>query len=129
MALLRLGEACGPTWVAAQLCAVVSVHKNPKVLGEALVFFRAMLEAFSLPALSPDLLLVLAASALDSRDAAVREAAIKLLVELRRALGSALSLITLVGGALGYVLSDAAFKVLGCSSTSDFYCTSTVLLL
>jgi hypothetical protein len=44
-------------------------------------------------------------------------------------LGSALSLITLVGGALGYVLSDAAFKVLGCSSTSDFYCTSTVLLI
>lgn len=89
-ALLALAEAVGPTWVVSQLHNHALGHKNPKVLSETLVVLAAALAAFGPRALSPAGALGVAVPAMESRDASVREAAMKLILALRRELGPAL---------------------------------------
>ena len=91
-ALTALAEACGPVWTLGQVRDAAKGHKNPKVVLDALQWAKASLETFGVPAPTEPLTFALAVA--ESRDSAVREAALQLMVAVRLAVGPA----TLVPG-------------------------------
>ena len=89
-ALHAVCEACGPTWALSATREAAIGHKNPKILLEALGWAKEAIEAFGMPPLAPTEPVAFAAAAIDHRDAPVREAAMQLLLSVRRAVGPAL---------------------------------------
>ena len=88
-ALHALSSACGPSWSLGIVRDAALAHKNPKVLLEALLWARESVEAFGLPVIHPSEPVAFGVSKIASDHASkdVREAAIGLLIAIRKSLG------------------------------------------
>ncbi|KAG1659479.1 hypothetical protein FOA52_005506 [Chlamydomonas sp. UWO 241] len=85
--LTAAAEAVGPSFIATTVHRKASVHKNPKVLSEALGFIGQLIESFGLAALPVKALVGWAKDALSSPNFGVKNAAITLLGAMHRFLG------------------------------------------
>ena len=89
--LLAASEAVGPQFVSALLHKKAAVHKNPKVLTEALNWLTQAIQEFGLPSFSVPALLEWAKADLGSSTPAVRTAAVALLGTMHSFLGPGLA--------------------------------------
>lgn len=88
--LLSISEAVGPQFVLNLLHKKAAVHKNPKILSEALNFTSSAVQEFGLQAMNVKLLLDWVKEDLGSTNAGVRNSAINLLGVMHGFLGPVL---------------------------------------